>query len=98
MVNKNAHAHVDEVKINMNWKCGIFSLLLVIAGAITVPFMGGDVSSQNKIEQTNAVEVVETFNPTNSVPSSTNQVDRASPNTSWFKDSSNYIWDGWKIK
>lgn len=28
----------------------------------------------------------------------TNQVDRAGQNVDWFKNTSNYIWDGWKIK
>ena len=42
--------------------------------------------------QTNKVEVVvenkETY---------TNRP-AANPNLDWFKDNSNYIWDGWKIK
>ena len=28
----------------------------------------------------------------------TNRATSASPQVDWFKDNSNYIWDGWKIK
>ena len=28
----------------------------------------------------------------------TNRASSASPQVDWFKDNSNYIWDGWKIK
>ena len=81
----------------MNWKCGILSFFIVLAGAVTVPFMGCDLNCPNNVDQT--IEIVETYNPTNSIPQlSTNQVDRGNPNLNWFKDSSNYIWDGWKIK
>lgn len=77
----------------MNWKCGILSFLIVVAGACAIPFMGCDKDIQN-INQINENQPIVEENP-----SSTNAIDRANgPNMDWFKSNSNYIWDGWKIK
>ena len=71
----------------------ILSLAVVIA-AIVIPTQFQD--KQKKIEPEPA-PIVQVCN-TNSVFSATNQVERAGQNLDWFKNTSNYIWDGWKIK
>ena len=61
---------------------------IVIGLAIGV-FAFPKVQEQGEVVHTNAIVHVES--ETNRTSSSGHQVD-------WFKDSSNYIWDGWKIK
>lgn len=72
----------------------ILSLAVVIA-AVIIPTQFQDKQKKVEPEPTPIVQVCDT---TNSVFSATNQVERAGQNLDWFKNSSNYIWDDWKIK
>lgn len=80
----------------MNWKISFAGFLCIVAGACIIPFATIDEKTDtipDKPKQETVVVV-----STNSVPF-TNSTDRAgTSNLDWFKNSSNYIWDGWKIK
>jgi hypothetical protein len=79
----------------MNWKLSMAGFFCILAGACVIPFV--TLEEQNTITEPPKQEIIVVS--TNSI-TSTNAVDRAKPqyNLDWFKDSSNYIWDGWKIK
>jgi hypothetical protein len=77
----------------MNWKASFMRFLCIVAGAYLIPFV--TMEEQNKVHEPPKQEIVVVS--TNSIPE-TNAVDRANPQFDWFKNSSNYIWDGWKIK
>lgn len=71
----------------MNWKTTIAAIMCVFA----VSFIGGCTEQMNLPED----------NPPSVFQEQTNSVDRAKNsqyNLDWFKQGSNYIWDGWKIK
>ena len=82
----------------MNWKTSMLAFFAVIAGSCIIPFVQFDSEKQVEPEKPQQIYMVET----NSIPeSATNNMERGkaqTPNTSLFKDSSNYVWDGWKIK
>lgn len=83
----------------MDWKISITSFFLVVACACTIPFM----QDMDKFEcgtttQTNVVQVVDVQTNAIDNAASTNATERGNQNLNWFKDNSNYIWDGWKIK
>lgn len=78
----------------MDWKSALAGFMCILAAACVVPFM--QPGEQNiPPEQPAIVVQVATTNDI-----STNMVDRANQNqkVDWFKQSSSYIWDGWKIK
>ena len=77
----------------MNWKASFMGFLCIVAGACIIPFV--TLEEQNKVPEPPKQEIVVVS--TNSIPE-TNSVDRANPQFDWFKNSSNYIWDDWKIK
>lgn len=81
----------------MNWKISFISFFAIIAATCTIPFIHID-DTEITPAHTNVVEQVVNVS-TNSISPSTNSIDRTGKNTvDWFKDSSNYIWDGWNIK
>lgn len=83
----------------MDWKITIVSFFVAVAAISSIPFIHIEDSGDILIDQpTNTVQIVEV--KTNVVESVTNAVDRAKQqyNVDWFKDSSNYIWDGWKLR
>lgn len=84
----------------MNWKSSILAFIAAIGAICVIPFVTIDESGT--IQKPETVEVVQTTPPPVVLADGTNItniVDRAlNPSTSWFSDSSNYIWDGWKIK
>lgn len=77
----------------MNWKTSFIGFFCVLAGACLIPFV--TMEEPNKVPEPPKQEIIVVS--TNSIPE-TNAVDRASYNFDWFKNNSNYIWDGWKIK
>jgi thymidylate synthase len=83
----------------MDWKITIVSFLVAVAAISSIPFIHIEDNGDILIDKTtNTVQIVEV--KTNVVESVTNAVDRAKQqyNVDWFKDSSNYIWDGWKLR
>lgn len=52
-----------------------------------VPFKASTIEEQNTNTVSVAISNIET-----------NRATSTSQNVDWFKDNSNYIWDGWKIK
>lgn len=78
----------------MKRKNSILAFAVAILGVCIIPFIN-PTPQENKVGQQE--QVVETP-ATNSIQSATNTFDRSNSNLDWFKDSSNYIWDGWKIK
>ena len=79
----------------MNWKASFMGFLCIVAGACLIPFV--TMEQQNNDPEPPKQEIIVVS--TNALQS-TNAVDRAKPqyNVDWFKNNSNYIWDGWKIK
>lgn len=78
----------------MDWKTSFMAFLCVVAGACVIPFVSID---DGKLEQDKVETVVVQENVATNL--FTNVLERVNqPNTGWFIDSSNYIWDGWKIK
>ena len=78
----------------MDWKTSFMAFLCVVAGACVIPFVSID---DGKIEPDKVETVVVQENVATNL--FTNVLERVNqPNTGWFIDSSNYIWDGWKIK
>ena len=61
-----------------------------VATGIALCFFTPVVNSNIEEQTTNAVVVATS-------PSETNRAS-TTQNVDWFKDNSNYIWDGWKIK
>ena len=88
-----------------NKKGGLFALIVAILGACILSFTSptnnnGQKHNQNAETVEITTQCVST-NQTNDVHSATNTNDRGNNNTikvDWFKDNSDYIWDGWKIK
>ena len=79
----------------MDWKTSFMAFLCVVAGACVIPFVSID---DGKIEP-DKVETVVVVQENVATNLFTNVLERVNqPNTGWFIDSSNYIWDGWKIK
>lgn len=81
----------------MDWKTSFMAFLCVVAGACVIPFVSID---DGKIEPDKVEPVKVVAAPENTTTNLfTNALERVNqPNTGWFIDSSNYIWDGWKIK
>lgn len=78
----------------MDWKTSFMAFLCVVAGACVIPFVSID---DGKLEQDKVETVVVQENVATNL--FTNVLERVNqPNTGWVIDSSNYIWDGWKIK
>ena len=81
----------------MEWKTSLAAFLAILAGTCVIPFVTMNWDNTKVPEPPKAeIQVVST----NSLQS-TNLVDRAAKpqqNVDWFKDSSKYIWDDWKIK
>ena len=78
-------------------KIAVFAIVAGIVAAIMVP---GSSTSTDTVKN-EPEPIVETHHSTTNNISQTNQTDRGKATyygTEWFKDSSNYIWDGWKIK
>ena len=81
----------------MNWKSYLTLLFGLVVGTCVIPFVELD---ENK--ETTPEPVI--IQQTNSIPSyleRTNQTDRGTTNNKnldWFKNTSDYVWDGWKIK
>ena len=65
----------------------LFGLSIGFALCTFVPFKASTIEEQT----TNSVSVSASNIETNRATSTSQNVD-------WFKDNSNYIWDGWKIK
>lgn len=84
----------------MNWKSNILAFFAVVGAICVIPFVTIDESGEVKKPETTQVSESERppivlqdgTNITNIVERAVNQ------GVDWFKDSSNYIWDGWKIK
>lgn len=81
----------------MDWKTSFLAFMCLIAGACFIPFATQD-GETSKPEEPVPV-VIQTDYNVSQTNCFTNVLDRANkPNTGWFIDNSNYIWDGWKIK
>ena len=85
---------------HMDWKISIVSFFAVVSAICVIPFINIEEPDKAYVQQqTNMVQYVE-MPTTNSIPNcQTNNQERGSgENLDWFKNSSQYIWDGWKIK
>jgi hypothetical protein len=90
-----------QAHTTMKLKSAIATFIAILAGTCIIPFLN-TYTPQTEIEENKpAITVqVETNAATNVTFNATNALDRGktSVNVDWFKDGSNYIWDGWKIK